>query len=86
MFQSVDSSREKSEYFDRKKIDTFTYIKTYERVDENVWWNPASKIQNPTAVFWTVEIQNSEVLEKATKVQKYSQEIKMFIKISECVR
>lgn len=58
----------------------------YERVGENVWWNPASKIQNPTAVFWTMEIQNSEVHEKVIKVQKYSQEIKMFIKISECIR
>lgn len=43
-------------------------------------------MQNPTAVFWTMEIENSEVLQKVTKVQKYSQEIKMVIKISECVR
>lgn len=48
-----------------------------------MWWNLASKMQNPTAVFWTMEIQRSEVL---AKVWKYSQEIKMFIKISECVR
>lgn len=26
-------------------------------------------MQNPTAVFWTMEIQNSEVLEKVTEVQ-----------------
>lgn len=58
----------------------------YERVGENMWWNLASKMQNPTAVFWTMEIQRSEVLEKVVKVWKYSQEIKMFIKISECVR
>lgn len=36
----------------------------YKRVGENVWQNLASKMQNPTTVFGTMEIQNVEVLEK----------------------